>query len=171
MNPPAFYLNSILLPITDFYKYLGHIINSCLTDDLDIQKQTRSLYARAYTLKRRFSAASLHTKCMLFNAYCTPMYECQLWNIAYRYNCDRLRIAFNDAFRLLLDVPRWTSASSLFVLHRVLTFAAVIRKLTYSLYDCIRNSSNSQLLLLLLKMYLFKWHCHAERCRGTLHSQ
>ena len=19
-------------------------------------------------------------------------------------------------------------------------------------------------------MYLFKWHCHAERCRGTLHS-
>ena len=27
------------------------------------------------------------------------------------------------------------------------------------------------LLLLLLKMYLFKWHCHAERCRGTLHSQ
>ena len=27
------------------------------------------------------------------------------------------------------------------------------------------------LLLLLLKMYLFQWHCHAERCRGTLHSQ
>ena len=27
------------------------------------------------------------------------------------------------------------------------------------------------LLLLLLKMYLFKWQCHAERCRGTLHSQ
>jgi len=20
-------------------------------------------------------------------------------------------------------------------------------------------------------MYFFKWHCHAERCRGTLHSQ
>jgi len=34
----------------------------------------------------------------------------------------------------------------LFVLHRVLTFAAVIRKLTYSLYDCIRNSSNSLLI-------------------------
>jgi len=45
MNPPAFYLNSTLLPITDSYKYLIHIINSCLTDDLDIQKQTISLYA------------------------------------------------------------------------------------------------------------------------------
>ena len=42
MNPPAFYLNSTLLPITDSYKYLRHIINSCLTDDLDIQKQTIS---------------------------------------------------------------------------------------------------------------------------------
>ena len=46
----------------------------------------------------------------------------------------------------LLDVPRWTSASSLFVLHRVPTFAAVICKLTYSLYDCIRKSSNSPLI-------------------------
>jgi len=25
--------------------------------------------------------------------------------------------------------------------------------------------------ILLLKMYLFKWHCHAERCRDTLHGQ
>jgi len=132
--------------ITDSYKYLGHIINSCLTDDLDIQKQTRSLYARANMLKRRFSATSLHTKCTLFNAYCTPMYGCQLWNIAYRYNYDRLCVAYNDAFRLLLDVPRWTSASSLFVLHRVPTFAAVIRKFTYTLHDCIRNSSNSLLI-------------------------
>jgi len=148
MNPPAFYLNSTLLPVTDSCKYLGHIINSSLTDDLDIQKQTRSLYARANMLKHRFSAASLHTKCMLFNAYCTPMYGCQLWNIAYRYNYDRLCVAFNDAFRLLLDVPRWTSAFSLCVLglHRVPTFAAVIRKFAYTLYDCIRNSSNSLLI-------------------------
>jgi len=61
-------------------------------------------------------------------------------------NYHTLPVAFNDAFRLLLDVPRWTSASSLFVLHRVPTFAAVIRKLTYSLYDCIRNSWNSVLI-------------------------
>jgi len=72
-----------------------------------------------------------------------PIYGCQFWNIAYRYNYDRLRVAFNDAFRLLLDVPRRTSASSLFVRHRVPTFAAAIRKFTYKLYDCIRNSSNS----------------------------
>jgi len=30
---------------------------------------------------------------------------------------------------------------------------------------------NSVSIFLLLQMYLFKRHCHAERCRGTLHSQ
>ena len=126
-----------------------------------------SLYARANMLKRRFSAASLHTKCMLFNAYCTPMYGCQLWNIAYRYNYNRLRVAFNDAFRLLLGVPRWTSASSLFVLHRLPTFAAVIRKLTYrpTLYD-----SNSLLLahmesdLYYRSKLLHKWRSMLYTC-------
>jgi len=88
---------------------------------------------------------------MLFNAYCTPLYECQLWNIAYRYNYDRLRAAFNDAFRLLLDLPRWTSASSLFVLHRAPTFAAVIRKLTHSLYDYVHVTARNL------------WHTHGPR--------
>jgi len=27
------------------------------------------------------------------------------------------------------------------------------------------------IIIIIIKMYLFKWHCHAERCRGTLHSQ
>jgi len=91
-----------------------------------------------------FAAASLPT------CYLTPTarlcVDIRCGTFAHRYNYDRLRFAFNDAFRLLLDVPRWTSASSLFVIHRVPTSAAVIRKLTYSLYDCIRNSSNSRLL-------------------------
>ena len=75
-----------------------------------------------------------------------------------------------DAFRLLLDVPRWTSASSLFVLHRVPTFAAVIRKLTYSLYDCIRSSSNSLLIayvesdLYYRSKLLHKWRSMLYTC-------
>jgi len=53
-----------------------------------------------------------------------PMYGCQLWNIAYCYNYDRLRVAFNDAFRLLL----------------LLSASLLIHCMT------IRNSSNSLLL-------------------------
>jgi len=31
VNPPAFYLNSTLLPTTDSYKYLGRIITITIT--------------------------------------------------------------------------------------------------------------------------------------------
>ena len=114
---------------------LAHIssINNKLTDDSDIQKQTRSLCARANVPKCRPSVASLHAKCILFNAYCTSMYGCQLWNSTYEYNFKRLKIAYNDAFRVLLNVSlylnrRTSAASSLFVSHGIPTFGAVIRK-------------------------------------------
>jgi len=30
-----------------YYAYLGHVVNSRLTDDADIMRQTRSFYAKA----------------------------------------------------------------------------------------------------------------------------
>ena len=44
---PTFRVCGASLPYTDSYKYLGHIINSDLTDDADMMRQTRALYARA----------------------------------------------------------------------------------------------------------------------------
>ena len=47
VSQPVFRLCSLALPYTDNYVYLGHVINSRLTDDADIMRQTRLLYARA----------------------------------------------------------------------------------------------------------------------------
>jgi len=49
---PTFHLNGSTLPYTKKYKYLGHTINPTLTDDDDVLRQTRSLYARANKLIR-----------------------------------------------------------------------------------------------------------------------
>ena len=65
---PTFRLCGDALPSTESYKYLRHIINSNLADDADVMKQTRALYARANTIIRKFSAASLSTKLLLFRA-------------------------------------------------------------------------------------------------------
>ena len=85
-----------------------------ITDDLDIVKQTRTLYARAKMVVRKFSSASLNIKLMLFRAYCCPIYGCQLWCSVYQYFFNKLRVAYNDAFRQLLQEARWCSALSLF---------------------------------------------------------
>ena len=130
------------LPYSDKYKYLGHVICADLTDDADVMKQTRSLYARAMSIIRKFSQASLASKIVLFKAYCTPMYGCQLWSSSFQFSLNKLKVAYNDGFRLLLNEPRWCSASSLFVYHKVPTFDALIRKLIYALWRSCHNSSN-----------------------------
>ena len=88
---PTFQLSGASLPYTECYKYLGHMINSALSDDQDIMKQTRSLYARANVIIRKFSHASLNTKLMLFRAYCSPIYGCQLWSTMSQYSYSKLR--------------------------------------------------------------------------------
>ena len=55
---------------------------------------------------------------------------------------NKLNVAYNDAFSVLLNEPRWCSASRLFVLHNIPSFAAVIRKSIYSLWCNLKNCDN-----------------------------
>jgi len=79
-------------------------------------------------------SASLDTKLMLFRAYCTPIYGCQLWCSMHQYSYNKLRVPYNDAFRQLLQEPRWCSASKLFVFNAVPSFPANVRKLASYTY-------------------------------------
>jgi len=72
----CFRLCNSAVGFADLYKYLDHIIANDLCDDADISRQTRLLYARANMLLRKFSAAQTTSK---FNAFCSPIYGCQLW--------------------------------------------------------------------------------------------
>ena len=57
-------------------------------------------------------------------------------------SANKLRVAYNDGFRQLLNEPRWCSASKLFVFNNVLVYAAVTRKLIYSLCCTVFISAN-----------------------------
>jgi len=59
------------------------------------------------------------------------------------YSFNKLRVAYNDAFRQLLQEPRWCSASKLFVLNSVSSLPANMRKLTFSLWRSLQTSDNS----------------------------
>ena len=50
----------------------------------------------------------------------------------FQYSLKKLKVVYNDGFRLLLNEPRLCSASTLFVYHNdVPTFDALFRKLLY----------------------------------------
>lgn len=81
-------------------------------------------------------------KTALFRAYCTPLYTAHLRCNYSKAKMKRLQIAFNDAFRIFPKLPRWTSASHMFVIHNVPTFHAVLRYFMYRFMCRLSDSKN-----------------------------
>ena len=123
-------------------KYLGHIISDDLSDDSDILRQCRKIYAQANMLLRKFSMCSVNVKCALFRSYVTPLYTAHLWSYYKVKSMQKLRVAYNDAMRLLLHVPRWHSASELFTSVGVPTCEALLRQLMYNCMQRCEVSTN-----------------------------
>jgi len=70
-------------------------------------------------------------------------YGCQLWCSMYQYSFNKLRVAYIDVFRQLLQEPRWCSASKLFVFNSVSSLPENMQKLIFSLWRSLQISDNS----------------------------
>jgi len=77
-----------------------------------------------------------------FRAYCTPLYTAHLWCSYSKGQIKKIQVAFNDAFRILLKLPKWTSASQMFVSRNVPTFHAVLRNFMYKFKYRLRVIDN-----------------------------
>ena len=141
----VFHLSGSCLSVCRETKYLGHIFTDDLRDDRDISRQCRKLYAQANMLLRKFSMCSGPVKCALFKTFCTPMYTAFLWCSYTKGNMQRLRVAYNDALRILLKVPRWHSASDLFVSCGIHTFEALLRHSMYG-FMCRLDESRNRII-------------------------
>jgi len=71
-----------------------------------------------------------------------------LWLNYRKASLRKLQVAYNDAMRILLKRPRWSSASEMFVAAGVNTLQAVLRNLMYKCI-CRLNDSDNEILLAL----------------------
>ncbi len=106
-------------------------ITDDLSDDRDIYRQCRMMYAQANMLMHKFNMCSGFVKTTLLRAFCTPMYTAHLWRCYRKSSMQKLSVAYNDGLRQLLKVPRWSSASRMFVSAGVPTCFAVLRHLMH----------------------------------------
>ena len=109
-------------------KYLGHIICSDLSDDEDMMRQRRNL---GNVISRSFLMCSIAVKNTLFRTFCMPMYTCHLWWNYTAQSFHKLKVAFNNAFRMMHNLPTNCSASEMFTVNRVADCKAVIRNLVH----------------------------------------
>ena len=146
---PPVILNGNKLDFVSQFSYLGHIITHDLKDDIDIANQRRALCGRSNFLLRKFYLCSAKVKIKLFNAFCNNIYGIQLWC---NFNITSLRninVCHNNAIRRLLGLPRFTSASLVFVENNVNNLSCMRRKFVYN-FLCRLNESSNKLINVLI---------------------
>jgi len=144
-----FRLCNDVIPTVDKYKYLGHILCDNFRDDDDMLRQCRHLYAQGNVLKHRFHMCSVAVKLKLFRTFCYSLYTAHLWWNYAVCSFKKVNVAYNNAFRLLMLLPRHCSASGMFVQNNVYTFKALLRKYTYKFIRRLELCSNSLIVCLL----------------------
>ena len=140
---PRLVLKNTKLDFVHDTKYLGVHLNSLLRDDDDINRQVRYMYGTANRLRSCFSKCSAPVKNLLFRSYCMSMYGCQLWSSFLCSSIKRIRVAYNNSFRILHGIPRYISAREKQVCNDITTFDALIRKSVYSFINRCLCSTNS----------------------------
>ena len=116
---PPFCIGGSCIPETDTVKYLGHFICNTMRDDTDILRQRRKLYARANVLARKFYMCTDEVKITLFRTFCCNLYTCQLWWNFTQYAMRKINVAYNNTFRMIMQLPRYCSASNMFAMCNV----------------------------------------------------
>jgi hypothetical protein len=153
INVPKVWLGNAALKLVSSHKYLGVVVTSDLTDDIDIERQIHATYVRGNMLVHKFRHCSEQVKLKLFKTYCSTFYMSQLWCRYKRASKQRLKVAYNNIFRKLMCLNRETSISRAFVLNDVDGFSSLMRRLSYSFYKRIMYSSNSLICTILSSVY------------------
>ncbi len=66
---------------------------------------------------------------------CTPLFTTQLWWNHFDYSLKKLKVAYNGIMRMLLRLPRWHSASEIFVNINVPTCSGHSQKLNFQIHS------------------------------------
>ncbi len=123
-------------------KYLGYEISCRERDVSEMCRKRREIYSRANLLQSKFGSCSSEIKKYLFQTYFSSLYCCSLW-VPYKKDImEKVKVAYNDAFRMLFGYSRRSSASKMFCENNMKDFQAVRRGAAYSLLDRLANSEN-----------------------------
>ena len=133
------------------FKHLGYWVMKDGTDNCDMERERRALAVRCNMLARRFARCDSKVKLALFRAYCQAFYTCSLWSRYTQKTYNALRIQYNNAFRILLSLPRFCSASGMFADARIDDFFAIMRKRSASIVHRLRHSDSSILNIIASK--------------------
>ena len=126
-NPVKLYIGNKLLNVVKAYKYLGHWISEDLSDDIDIYSNIKQLYKQSYMIANYFSHCSKATKIIQFKSFVSNIYLSSIW-LPNRANMRKIKVAYNNAYRIVMKYKRRNSASLMFLYDNVNNLTIKLRK-------------------------------------------
>ena len=139
---PTVFIGSDALKFIKESKYLGFTFNDSKSDDCDMLRQMRLLYAKSNKLLRTFSHCLTDVKITLFQSYCTALYCPYLWNDYKKSTFSKIRVAYNNAYRKIFGLPKRSSASTMYANNNICNFETTLRKNTFGFMQRLEQSTN-----------------------------
>ena len=139
---PVVKLCGKILQWQETVRYLGYDMNCRNRDEAEILIRRRELYANANRIHSRFNKCSSEVKLYLFRTYFSNVYGSSLWVAVNKKVLEKINVAYNNCFRLIMGYGRRESASGMFCKNRVRDFTAMRRTAAYSLLFRVANSDN-----------------------------
>ena len=102
---PTVFMGSDAFKVIKESKYLCFTFSHSKSDDCDMLRQMRLLYAKSNKLLSTFSHYSTDVKITLLKSYCSALYCPYLWNDYKDSTFNKIRVAFNNAYRKIFGLP------------------------------------------------------------------
>ena len=108
-----------------------------------VETVTFTVYAIKQNNTHMFYFCTINVNLELFRSFCTSFYCCYLWTGYKKSTFKRLRVAFNNAYRRILNLPWRCSASGMYATYGIYNLEAIIRKQTFGFIGRLRKSCNT----------------------------
>ena len=143
INLPLFRINGEEISVVTTYTYLGHILCNTLSDDLDILKQRRKLFAQGNSIMRKFCMCTIEVKLSLFQSYCSSIYMSQLWTNYGKGTINTFYTAYHNILKLFLGLSKREHTRPICAFLNVKYCPALIRNYIYKFINRLVASSNT----------------------------
>ena len=122
-------------------KYLGFKFSENKKDDEDMLKQMRSLYSKPNKVSRMLNHCTVHVKLLLIKVI-VPLSTVVTYSlIIYKsMTFSKLRVTFNNVYRTVLELPKWSSASEMYATYNIENFGALYTKSYMDLYNGLKTA-------------------------------
>ena len=112
--------------LSGLFKYLGHIIDNCMSDDADVDREIKKLFTRTNLLIRRFS------RCTVTVSVCAFMTS--LWSRYSMQHLNKFRSCYHKCLKVLFGYPKFSSVTLMLLDLKLPSFNTIIHnaRLTFN---------------------------------------